>query len=75
MLVQFSETDWITLLKQVSGNTKSRTTKNDDFLHGFGISNMQKAAEKYGGQLTTKCESGKFLLKILLPIPSRLEVQ
>jgi len=60
---------------QDSGNTKSRTTKNDDFLHGFGISNMQKAAEKYGGQLTTKCESGKFLLKILLPIPSRLEVQ
>ena len=56
------------------GNTKSRTTKQDDFLHGFGISNIQKAAEKYGGQLTTKCESGKFVLKILLPIPERLEV-
>ena len=27
---------------QDSGNTKSRTTKNDDFLHGFGISNMRK---------------------------------
>ena len=60
---------------QNSGNTKNRTTKADEFLHGFGISNMQKAAEKYSGQLTTKCESGKFLLKILLPIPSRLEVQ
>ena len=60
---------------QDSGNTKSRTTKTDDFFHGFGISNMRNAAEKYGGQLTTKCESGKFLLKILLPIPSRLEVQ
>ena len=60
---------------QESRTTKDRTTKNDDFLHGFGISNMRKVAEKYGGQLTTKCESGKFLLKILLPIPSRLEVQ
>lgn len=60
---------------QDSGNTKSRTTKTDDFFHGFGISNMRNAAEKYGGQLTTKCESGKFLLKILLPISSRLEVQ
>ena len=47
---------------QDSGNTKSRTTKNDDFLHGFGISNMRKAVEKYDGQLMTKCENGKFTL-------------
>lgn len=53
---------------QNSGNTKNRTTKADDFLHGFGISNMRKAAEKYDGQLTTKCENGKFTLKILIPI-------
>ena len=49
--------------------TKQRTTKNDDFLHGFGISNMRKAAEKYDGQLTIKCENEKFTLKILIPIP------
>ena len=61
---------------QDSGNTKSRTqgllhrtTKNDDFLHGFGISNMRKAVEKYDGQLMTKCENGKFTLKILILIP------
>ena len=54
---------------QESGNIKSRTTKADDFLHGFGISNMRKAAEKYDGQLTTKWENGKFTLKILIPIP------
>ena len=54
---------------QDSGNTKSRTTKNDDFLHGFGISNMRKAAEKYDGQLTIKCENEKLTLKILIPIP------
>ena len=45
----------------------NRTTKSDDFLHGFGISNMKKAAEKYGGTCTTTQENGKFTLKILLP--------
>lgn len=49
--------------------TKQRTTKSDDFLHGFGIFNMRKAAEKYDGQLTIKCENEKFTLKILIPIP------
>lgn len=45
------------------------TTKKDDFLHGFGISNMEKAAEKYGGTCTVKQENGTFTLKILIPIP------
>ncbi|MDE7328085.1 MAG: ATP-binding protein, partial [Lachnospiraceae bacterium] len=48
---------------------KKRTAKQDDFLHGFGISNMRKAAGKYGGWVTTKCENGKFTLKILIPVP------
>ena len=43
------------------------TTKADKFLHGFGISNMKKAAEKYGGSCTITQENGKFTLKILLP--------
>ena len=43
------------------------TTKADKFLHGFGISNMKKAAEKYGGSCTTTQENGKFTLKVLLP--------
>ncbi len=47
-----------------------RTTKADSLLHGFGLSNMQKAAEKYGGTCTTKRENGKFVLKILLPLPA-----
>ena len=49
---------------QDSGNTN-----DDDFLHGFGISNMRKAVEKYDGQLMSKCENGKFTLKILILIP------
>ena len=42
------------------------TTKADKFLHGFGISNMKKTAEKYGGTCTTTQKNGKFTLKILL---------
>ena len=45
-----------------------RTTKADTLLHGFGLSNMQKAAEKYGGTCTTRREAGTFTVKILLPI-------
>ncbi len=52
-----------------SASGRSRTSKQDHFLHGFGISNMKKATEKYGGQLISKCENGKFTLKILIPIP------
>lgn len=48
---------------------KGGTTKQDNFFHGFGIINMQKAAEKYGGQLNTSYLNGKFFLKILIPIP------
>ena len=52
-------------------HTDGHTTKEDKFLHGFGISNMQKAAEKYNGTCTTAQANGKFTLKILLPIPKR----
>lgn len=45
-----------------------RTTKSDSLLHGFGLSNMKKAAEKYGGTCTTKREDGRFTLKILIPV-------
>lgn len=56
--------------KQEESSKNRRTSKSDEFLHGFGISNMQKTAEKYGGQLITKSENEKFILKILIPIPN-----
>lgn len=56
-------------------DAKSRTTKQDGFLHGFGINNMRQAADKYGGQLTTKCENGRFILKILVPDPCSFAVK
>lgn len=52
----------------------SRTTKTDKFLHGFGIANMRKTAEKYNGTCTAKQENGKFTLKILLPVPAEKAV-
>lgn len=52
-----------------AGEKNRRTSKPDEFLHGFGISNMQKTAEKYGGQLTARRENEKFILKILIPVP------
>lgn len=54
---------------QDNGKKHGRTAKADKFLHGFGITNMKKAAEKYNGTCTTAQEKGKFTLKILLPVP------
>ena len=48
-----------------------RTTKKDPFLHGFGISNIQKAAEKYGGECVARPKGEKFALKIILPIAAK----
>ena len=48
---------------RIAETNKEPYHKTDDFFHGFGISNMRNAAEKYGGQLTTKCESWKISLE------------
>lgn len=45
------------------------TSKEDTFLHGFGLSNIKAAAEKYGGSCSTKVEDGMFRLRIVIPIP------
>lgn len=45
------------------------TTKEDAFSHGFGLPNIRKAVERYGGQCNIKIENGMFILKILIPIP------
>ena len=46
-----------------------RTTKEDAFAHGFGIPNIRKAVERYGGQCSVRAEEGRFVLKIMIPIP------
>lgn len=47
----------------------ARTTKGDTFLHGYGLANLRRTAEGYGGHVLTRGEGGVFTLKILLPIP------
>ena len=46
-----------------------QTSKADSFMHGFGLLNIKNAAEKYGGQCSTKIANGIFTLKLILPIP------
>lgn len=49
-----------------------KTSKEDQFLHGFGIPNIQKAAEKYGGECIVRQKEDKFVLKVVLPIESQM---
>lgn len=44
------------------------TTKADTFLHGFGLKNIERAAEKYGGQCKRNYQSGVYMLSVLIPI-------
>jgi len=46
-----------------------QTTKQDKLLHGFGLKNMEEAAEKYQGQCSVRQEAGSFTLEIIIPIP------
>ena len=49
-------------------DTSGKTTKEDTLFHGFGLSNIRAAAEKYDGQCTVKCAGGVFVLKIMIPM-------
>ena len=46
-----------------------KTSKEDKFLHGFGIRNIKQAVEKYSGQCLIRQGNDCFQLKILLPLP------
>lgn len=56
-------------LEQVSAR---RTAKADGFLHGFGLANIQRSIEKYSGECVIRQENGRFVLKIILPIPQEV---
>ena len=45
------------------------TTKKDCFVHGFGIPNIKRAVEKYGGQCSFQQEERTYRLNILIPCP------
>lgn len=56
--------------RKLEALTYGKTDKKDSFLHGFGIANIRRTAEKYGGQCIVRPQEGKFVLKIVLPIPT-----
>lgn len=43
-----------------------RTTKEDDWLHGIGLKNMQSVAERYYGTMSYEIRDGVFFLTIML---------
>lgn len=45
-----------------------KTTKKDRFLHGLGLSNIQAAVEKYGGECVAKAKDDRFVLKVTIPV-------
>mgnify|MGYP005755487585 CR=1 FL=1 len=55
----------------VKEEAEKKTTKEDTFLHGFGLKNIQRAAEKYGGQCKRNYQSGVYMLSILIPIAEK----
>lgn len=50
-------------------NLSLHTTKEDTFLHGFGLVNIREATEHYNGTCTTEMGENLFILRILIPIP------
>lgn len=49
--------------------SENKTSKDDTFLHGFGLSNIRNAVEKYDGECISKQQDGRFVLKIVIPVP------
>lgn len=50
---------------KASGDTY-KTSKKDEKNHGFGLKSIKSTAEKYDGDMLTKCEDGVFTLVIKL---------
>ena len=47
------------------------TTKSEKGYHGFGLKSIRYTAEKYSGSLTIRTEDDWFVLRVLIPIPSK----
>ena len=42
------------------------TTKEDKQLHGYGVRNIRRTVEYYGGMLRMSCEDGQFRLEMIM---------
>jgi sensor histidine kinase regulating citrate/malate metabolism len=52
--------------KLIKEEKQKRKKKDPDF-HGFGLTNIQRVAEKYGGHLQTEASSNQFETIVVLP--------
>ncbi len=63
---------WVILVKNPTEkdikiqNNRITTTKSNKEIHGYGIQNMERIAQKYGGDIKLECEHGIFTAKIML---------
>ncbi|QWU16638.1 Sensor histidine kinase YesM [Paenibacillus sophorae] len=55
--------------RQESTDQRLRVLKADPDLHGYGLINIQKIAEKYGGHVKKTSTSGQFEIIVVLPFP------
>ena len=46
-------------------------TEKDKNYHGFGMKSMERAARKYGGDISISLSRNKFNLDVLLPVPGK----
>jgi len=53
--------------RSFSGTGRFTTKKNKDF-HGYGLENIRKTVEKYGGETNVSIENNMFMLNIILPV-------
>lgn len=65
---------FITLQNSYAGTVKFRggvpvTTKQCANLHGFGVSNIRRAMEPYGGEVRMETEQQVFTLTLIFPLP------
>lgn len=59
---------FLILIENSANDFSETTTKEDDFLHGFGKKNIQKSVAKYQGSCQWNYENGIFSLSILFPL-------
>ncbi len=49
--------------------SEPQSRKENPWLHGIGLSNVQRTADKYGGHLKTTAKTGEFETVVVLPFP------
>lgn len=53
---------------EIKNGNKVRTSKRDTALHGFGVANIVKTVNKYGGTTDLSAENGTFTLNVSLQL-------